>query len=100
MDAFVELSGSERSELASRGTRGMIVVGKKRIAPERKHGGAELIIHDCIPLAAQQPGAGITPLFAGNVAIGIDSLDSFAETFPIVIVGVINRARIYVAADI
>ena len=79
----------------------MVVIGEGTVAPKGEHSRAELVVHDRVPLAAQQPAVGDAPFLAGNVAFfGVDRVHGIAETFPVIIIGVINSARVHVAADV
>ncbi len=98
--ALVELRGGELVDGAGAAAGVVIVIGKGALAPEAEHGGAELVVHDGIPLVADKPGGAVVPFFADDVAFGVGGMDGGAELVPIQVFWVIGGAGVNVGADV
>ena len=98
--ALVELRGHQRLDDARAAARVVVVVNERLVAPEAQHGRAELVVHRGVPLIAQQPGGGVAPFLADDVAFRVGGAHGHAEAFPIVIVGVGGCAGVNIPAHI
>ena len=98
--ALVELRWHQRLDHAGAAARVVVVVNERLVAPEAQHGRAELVVHRGVPLIAQQPGGGVAPFLADDVALGVGGAHGHAEAFPIVVVGVGGGAGVNIPAHI
>jgi len=98
--ALVELRGGELVDGAGAAASVVIIIGKGALAPETEHGGAELVVHDGIPLVADEPGGAVAPFFAHDVAFGVGAMDGGAELVPIQVGGIVGGAGVNVGAHV
>ena len=65
-----------------------------------EHGGTEAIVHDAVPLAAQQPGRGIAPLLAQGDGLRVDIAYGRAEAFPVIVGRRARQTAVHIAAHV